>query len=369
MNILYITNHLNTGGVSNYVLTLSCGLKKKGHNIFVASSGGELLERFLENGINYFKIPIRTKKEIGFKVYLSFRLLLKFVRENKIDIIHSNSRTTQVLACLLERKTSLAHVYTCHGFFRPNFTRKMFPCWGRKVIAVSEAVAENLTTEFKLAAQRVVMIHNGIDLERFSPALLDTKTQLATKQEFGLKGGPIIGIIGRLSDVKGHTYLIEAFKNILSAFPHAQLLIVGEGPMENRLKKFVKKNNLMGNTFFIPTVKETAGALSIMDVFVMPSLKEGLGLALMEAMASGLPVVGSNVGGIKNLIKDKVNGLLVEPENSKGIAEAILELLKNPDEAALLGKAARDFIRENFSQEKMVDLTEEEYLKCLKSTG
>ena len=119
------------------------------------------------------------------------------------------------------------------------------------------------------------------------------------------------------------------------------------------------------SVFFMPEVSDTKDILSVMDLFVLPSLKEGLGLALMEAMASGLAVVGSNIGGIKSLIKDGDNGLLVEPADIKGLSAAITELLRNPDKAESLGRKAKIFINENFSEEKMVLETERVYAQCL----
>jgi glycosyltransferase involved in cell wall biosynthesis len=110
---------------------------------------------------------------------------------------------------------------------------------------------------------------------------------------------------------------------------------------------------------------DTQEILSALDLFVLPSLKEGLGLALMEAMACGLCVIGSDVGGIKSLIQDRYNGLLVRPADSRELSYAILELLQNPDRAESLGTNARIFINQNFSKEQMVLETEKVYLECL----
>lgn len=118
MNILYLTNHLNVGGITSYVLTLAKGIKQKGHNVYIASSGGEVLSRFIEEGIIYLPIPIKTKSEISPKILVSMFKLSEAVRENRIDIVHSHSRTTQVLGCLLSRKTGAKHISTCHGFFK-----------------------------------------------------------------------------------------------------------------------------------------------------------------------------------------------------------------------------------------------------------
>lgn len=364
MNILYITNHLNIGGVTTYVFTLAAGLKKRGHNIFIASSGGVLLLKFIEEGIKFIHIPIRTKKEVGPKILACTFKLNKFLKQESIDIVHSNSRTTQVLASLIARKTGIVHITTWHGYFKRRIFRRLFPCWGKKVIAISEQVKEHLVEDFKVDEKDIVVINNGIDVNKLQAPSPQRKTEIKTT--LGLGEGPVIGIVARLSDVKGHKYLIDAMKEVLASEPNAQLLIIGEGREKERLVRLARNLGITQSVFFVPEVSDTKDLLSVMDVFVMPSLKEGLGLALMEAMASGLPVVGSNVGGIKTLIKDGINGLLVEPTDIKGISGAISELLRNPQRAREMGAQARNFINENFSQDKMVIETEKVYLNVLK---
>ena len=363
MNILCVTNHLNTGGITSYAFTLYSGLKKRGHNVFIASSGGEALPKFIAAGFTYIRVPIKTKKEISLKIIFSAFKLSGIIKNNKIDIIHSHSRTTQVLGCFLERLTPARHVFTCHGFFKRRFLRRVFPCWPKRVIAISRQVREHLIRDFKLDEKRIVVIHNGIDLDRFRGQGPEGRKQ--ARISLGLGDLPVVGIIARLSDVKGHKYLIEAMGKVLEKYPRSNLLIVGEGKMQKELVGLVNSLGINKNVFFIPEIPDTTRALSAMDVFVMPSLQEGLGLALMEAMAEGLAVIGSNIGGIKTLIQDGQSGLLVEPADKNGLAQAILTLLNDPDKRLELGRRARDFIRNNFSQEKMVLETEKEYLNCL----
>jgi len=363
MNILYLTNHLNIGGISSYVLTLARGLKLRGHNVYIASSGGELLSRFIQEEIVYIPIPIRTKQEVSPKILMSAFRLIPQIREKNIDIIHSNTRVTQVLGCLIHRYSHIPYVSTCHGFFKKRFFRKAFPCWGLKVIAISEAVEEHLKIDFKVKEKDIRVIHNGIDLDRFREQRTENREQ--RKKELGLSDGPVIGIVARLSDVKGHVYLIEAMQVVLEKIPGAQLLIVGEGKMRNELENLSRNIGIEKSVFFISSVIDTTGVLSIMDLFVLPSLKEGLGLSLMEAMACGLAVIGSDVGGIRSLIQDGYNGLLVKPADTEAIAAKILELLKDKEKRESLGDNARFFIKQNFSQEKMVLETERVYLECL----
>lgn len=363
MNILYLTNHLNVGGITSYVLSLACGLKARGHNVYIASSGGELLPKFLEKGIMFIPIPLKTKSEVSPKVLLSLFKLLPRIKKENIDIIHSNTRLTQVLGYIINRLLDKPFIWTCHGFFKKRFFRKIFPCWGRKVIAISEPVKEHLMRDFKVDAKDISVIHNGIDLDRFK--VQSPESAAKAKENLGLGQGPAVGIVARLSDVKGHTYLIEAMQKVLSDFPDAQLVIAGDGKIKGQLVSLSRRLGIEKKVFFVPTLSDTRDVLYALDLFVLPSLEEGLGLALMEAMACGMAVIGSNVGGIKSLIQHDYNGLLVEPKDSLALSAAISALLRDSLERRRLGDNARDFIAQRFSLGQMLVQTERVYQECL----
>jgi len=363
VKILFLVNHLNIGGITSYILNLSCGLKQRGHSVFIASGGGGLLPKFKELGIGHIPIPIKTKNELSPKIILGAFKLSKIIKDNEIDIVHLHSRTTQVLGCLLHKFTGVKHISTCHGFFKRRLARRIFPCWGERVIAISEQVKEHLINDFKLNPSKIILVHNGIDMDRFKR--FSAADREKAKLKLGLKSGPVVGIVARLSDVKGHKYLIGAMKSILAIYPEAQLLIVGEGKMEKELKRLTESFNIEKSVFFIPEAYDTREILPAMDIFVMPSLKEGLGLALMEAMASGLAVIGSRVGGIKTLITEGKNGLLFEPRDTEGLKEAIITLLADPKKREALAKGAEEFIKDNFSKDKMVLETERVYQEVI----
>ncbi len=364
MNILFLANHFNIGGISSYILTLGRGLKKRGHNCIVASGGGELLPCLNNEGISHILVPTKTKAEISLNVLISFFKLLPEIKKKNIEIIHANTRVTQVLSCLLSRYSGRPFISTCHGFFKKRLTRRVFPCWGKRVIAISEQVREHLVNDFYVKAGEIRVIHNGIDLEKFS-AQFNTASR-GIKAGFGLKNGPVIGIVARLSEVKGHIYLIQAMKTVLERFPDAQLVIAGEGKIKDELARLSRELGIDKNIFFIHNVMDTRDILSIIDVFVLPSLKEGLGLSLMEAMSMGKAVIGSDIGGIKTLIQHGLDGLLVKPADVRQLAEAITELTGDSQKRKILGDNARAIIANNFSQGKMVSETERLYLECLK---
>lgn len=367
MKILYLVNHLNTGGITSYILTLSSGLVKMGHNISVASSGGEMLFRLGEEKIAHYAVPLKTKNELSPKIIISALILSKIIKDNAIDIVHSQSRTTQVLGCLLARMTGVKHIFTCHGFFKRRLSRLLLPCWGDRVIAISRQVEEHLASDFNVPPERISLVCNGVDPERFIPVSKAFKQE--SKRKIGLRPDRVVGILARLSDVKGHRYLIEAMKSVVAVYPDTQLLIAGEGKMEEELRGLVSSLGIAGNVIFISNSTDTKDIISAIDIFVLPSLEEGLGLALMEAMSMGLAVIGSEVGGIKTLIKSGVNGLLVKPKDCQGIARAVIDLISDPDKALRLGEQARRYIVDEFSCENMVAGTEEVYLKVLEERG
>jgi len=363
MNILYLTNHLNVGGITSYLFSLSAAVQQKGHKVYLASSGGELTQQFVAAGIEFISIPIMTKSELSPKIWISLFKLLAQIKQKDIQIIHANTRVTQVLAGLLLRFSGRPFVSTCHGFFKPRLSRRLFGCWGKKVIAISEQVKEHLIADFHVPEKDIRVINNGIDILRFARnASRDPRTG---KMKLGLKDGPVIGIIARLSDVKGHIYLLQAMAWILPVIPQLQLLIIGEGKMKNELVNLTRELKIEKSVIFIPTLADTPRALEAMDIFVMPSLAEGLGLGVMEAMASGVCVVASDIGGLRSLITNQVNGILVKPKDVKALAQAIIDLLKDEDKKNALAAAGQNSITENFSSEKCAYLTCEVYSECL----
>ena len=210
------------------------------------------------------------------------------------------------------------------------------------------------------------MIANGIDGQEYS--LITDERRSEQRRKMGLTGGPVLGIVARLSDVKGHAVLIGAMPRILAATPRARLLIVGEGRMEAALREQVRDLGLEPAVRFYPVADRTAEVLAALDVFVLPSLQEGLGLSVMEAQAAGLPVVASRVGGIPSLITDGETGRLVEPGDQEALAQAVMDCLSNPDQSRDMGRRAREEVLRSFSAEQMAEATLRVY-EQVRTTG
>ena len=367
MKILFLTTHMNTGGITRYLLTLTKFFQKKGHQVYVVSSGGNAVAELEKEGARHEHLNIRTKSELSPKIYWNVGKVCDIVRREGIDVVHAQTRVTQVLASWVRRLTGTAYLSTCHGFFKPRWSRKLFPCWGRAVIAISAPVRRHLQDDLKVPAEKVVLIPNGVDVEEFAPGSEHTRRE--KRRELGLADGPVLGIIARLSDVKGHDVLVRSFQRVIARFPEAQLLIAGQGKEENALKRLVRTLNLEEHVRFYPLVEQASGLLALFDVFVMPSRQEGLGLAIMEAQACGVPVVASRVGGIPDLIADRRTGILVPPGEPELLAEAIVTVLSDGKLARTIGANAREFIVQNFSAEKMAEETLKAYEKLKDGVG
>ncbi|MFA5059806.1 MAG: glycosyltransferase family 4 protein [Candidatus Omnitrophota bacterium] len=355
MNVLILSKHLNAGGITRYIMTLTKGLKQKGHNVFVATSGGDLVDDLILCGAKHIFCNINTKSELSPKVYFALGKLAKLIRKENIDVIHTQTRVTQVMGELLSKLTKKPHISTCHGFFKKRLSRKLFPCWGRAVVAISEAVKTHLIHDFNVPEEKVFLIHHGLDLDEFAP--IDEAVRQAKRQELHLGQGPVIGNIARLVDVKGHDTLISAMTQVVQKIPQARLLIVGQGPKENVLRKMVIHLKLENHVYFYPVVNKTADILPVFDIFVMPSTQEGFGLSAMEAQAVGLPVIASDVGGLPTLIEHGKTGFLVPPGDANALAAMLFDLVADMAKTREVGLAARKNVENKFSQRAMVEHT------------
>ncbi|MFC1708798.1 glycosyltransferase family 4 protein [Candidatus Omnitrophota bacterium] len=364
MRILYITTHLNRGGITSYLTSLAISLKHNGHDVVVASSGGDNQRTFSHNNIEYIKIPIRTKQEISIPVLLSYFTLKRFLLKNHIDVIHAHTRVTQVLAALLARKFNIPFIATCHGFFKPRWHRRTFPCWGDKTIAISSQVKEHLMREFKVEEKNIFLVHNGIDLDKLEDCRPEEAGNL--KDEVGInRESLVVGTTARFSTVKGLEFLIKSLPEVLKVRDNVVLLLVGQGREEPELRKLAKGLGIENKVVFFKPTKVTSKYVCAMDIFVMPSIQEGLGISILEAQAQKVPVVASKVGGIPDIIEDRVTGILVEPKNESAIAKAILELSQNKELYSLIKENAHAQLVNKFSLKQMVTKTEKAYIRSI----
>ncbi len=359
MKILYLATHFNYGGITTYVYSLAKSLSERGHEIVVASSGGQV-ENALRKipGIHHLTIPIKTKSELSPKVVVSSLVLKRLLLKHRVDIIHSHTRVTSVVAGYLKRTTKIPYVTTCHGFYRRNIGRQLLPMWGDLTIAISDAVKKHLMIDFFVPENRIRLVPNSIDVANFrvDPIRLDTERPLRK-----------VGIVARLSPVKGHAVLIKAMKKVVEEYPDACLLIFGEGKIKYSLIAIAEELKIMDRVLFLPSVANTSEVLREIDIFVLPSLDEGLGLSILEAQACGIPVVASRVGGIPSIVKNNQTGLLVPPGDVDALSGAILKLMDNSRLAVTLGHEGRLTVEEKFDMSRMVEEMEKVYQEVIRN--
>lgn len=353
MRVLQVTTHVSIGGITGYIYSLSKALEAKGAGVVVASSGGDMEPAFARCGIPHRRLDIRTKFEFAPKVLRSAFAIARIVRDDRIDIIHAHTRVSQVAAALASRMTGVPYVTTCHGYFKKRL-RGVVDTWGAKVIAISAAVQAHLRDDLGVDASRIALVYSGVDAKRFSKDY-SAKEIAAAKKELGLGGGPVAGTIGRLSPVKGQKYFIEALAQVIAKLPDAQGLVVGTGEEEASLRKIAASLGIRDRVRFVESCPDTHAYLSVMDVFVFPSVQEGLGIALLEALAAGRACVASRIGGIEDIVADGSNGILAGVGDSKAIAEAIVSLCSDEAKRRSMGDKGRALVKEKFTVEAMAD--------------
>ena len=368
MKVLIITTHLNIGGISTYTVSLAKALKAKGKEVFVVSSGGVLAPKLTEAGISHIQLDLMTKSELSPKMIRAVFEINKIIRRLGIDIIHAQTRVTQVIAFFASKLSKKKVVTTCHGFFRPNLGRSLLPAWGSRVIAISDAVREHLIKDFRVGEDKVSLIYNGIDVKKFIKDYSEEERD-SLKDRFGVrKDHNIIGTMARFTPDKGHDVLLYALYEILKHKPNVQLLFVGDGKERTKMVELTQRLDLEDNVIFVKSQINTAAVLSIMDVFMFtPRRREGLGIAPLEAFASGKPVVATNVGGVASIVKDGVNGFLVEPSRPKLLVEPTLKLLKDKELYKKMSQTGRELVIQKFSINGMADRVEAIYKDLLET--
>lgn len=366
MKILHLTTHLDIGGISSYISTAGTAMMKKGYEISVLSSGGNLESEFQQRHFKLFTLPIRAKSELSPKLWLALQKIIRLVKKEKFDLIHAHTRVTQMLAAFVSRFTGVPYVTTAHGFYKPRLGRRLFGCWGKRVITISPLVAEELEKSHRVPKEKIRIIYNAVDVPETQRRIREQDADVLRK-DLGIRPDTfVIGSISRLVRDKGHEYLVEAVGKLAKKQNNLFLLIVGDGREKDRLKKLIRRSGLGERARLMHPVPDVSGVLSVLDVFVHPATyREGFGLAMLEAMVAKVPVVATNIWAINSIIRHRVNGFLVEPKNSDQIANTLGFILENPEAAGSIARNGCEMASQLYSVDRLVSELETVYREVL----
>ncbi|MEJ2671694.1 MAG: glycosyltransferase, partial [Deltaproteobacteria bacterium] len=277
------------------------------------------------------------------------------IYRHRVDALHVNSYVpgnyARLAAALMQVPIVVDH---WHGFTRFSPKRRLL-CralarFTDLSLAVSPGVKNYLVQEIGLAPDRIRVVANGVDLAAMDAA----RPGPEVRRELGLpEGAPVIGLVGRLDHWgKGHKELFTALSGLKERYP-VQALIVGGGRREAEIQQAAADLGLSGQVHFLGSRVDVPDLLQAMDIFVLPSYSEGLSLSLLEAMAAGLPVIATAVGGNPELVMDGVTGLLIPPKDAEALAAALERVLADPAWAKEMGEKARRQVAENYSVERL----------------
>jgi len=276
-----------------------------------------------------------------------------YVKEQQVEIVHSHGYKSNFYALFSGVRT----ITTCHGWIYSDFINRFYntldKIWLRlfnNVVVVSQKLHHEVL-RWLLPPSRVRTINNGIDLGRFNRQF----DRAAISQKLGINPDyNIVGTVGRLSPEKGHLFLLQAAKKVIDKFPETIFMIVGDGDSRKFLEQKSAELQISRNILLTGPRGDIPELLSLMDLFVLPSLTEGLPMTLLEAMAARRPIIATKVGGVPQLISNNQTGILIESKNSDSLAEAIIKLLSDKNNAAIMAQNAYQIVVEKYSSRTMV---------------
>lgn len=357
--ILHTESSQGLGGQEYRVLAEAQAMGLRGHEVVIAAPrNSQLATLAKEGGLHYEAIPVGISGW-GRLVPLFLKLLMKY----QIQIVHTHGSQDSWTASMAGRLSSLRPVIirTRHKStpvsvsFRHDVLYRYLP---HAVSTTGEAVRQQLILQNHLSPDAVFSIPTGVDIQRFQPGV----SSVGLRESLGIQGErPVIGTVSFLRPEKGLEVLIDAVSLLQKEFSNVCCLIVGTGPGHQTLLAHIRQKKLDETVILAGFRKDIPEVLRAMDVFVLPSLEEGMPQSLLQALAMERAVVASSVGGVPEIISDGQTGFLVSSQNPAALAEKIGMLLRDPDQRKSFGEGGRRAIADSYSLDAMLQKTEELY--------
>jgi glycosyltransferase involved in cell wall biosynthesis len=369
IRVLHVTSTPSgLGGIEKLLLLIAKRYDSKDFKLFFCNlfSGND--DEPYPSGLKESGFLPYSLKGSSFLDALSFiPKLVYYINKNRIDIVHTwlfhSNFIGQAAAALSGNAIRvLSRQYKDYFYiYNRRFEQKVDKVSHRlaqKIIVCSEGIKKHLIEVEKVPAGKIKVIPNSLDLIVMS-SVEDNKQRIIS--EFGLSGKKCIGVIANLHPRKGHIYLFEALRYIKERNPGIVLLCVGEGSYRRYLQEEAERLNLLSNVIFTGYRDDMPDLISAMDLVVQPSVEEGFGISLIEAMSMNKPVIASDVGGIPEVIGNYRGGILVPAREPKALSESIEKVLYSRDMAKAIGNQGRELVEANFSIGQMMRQYEKIY--------
>jgi len=360
MNILQLVPKLDVGGVEKGTVEIARFLTLNGHRAVVVSGGGKFEKKLAASGARHYTLPVGRKNP--FVMLYCYNKLRRIIRTENIDIVHGRSRVPALIGYFASRSEKRVFITTAHGQYKKHFMSKVMG-WGKIVIVASEVMALHMRENFGVSADKIVVIPRGVDLEKFAFLPPSDKTNRTVRA----------GMICRFTPLKGHLDFLKAAAYVSRKIPGFEVIIMGD--RASARPEYLKKIELAIRHLLIEKIvkfetsdREVPEVMRELDILVSANREqEAFGRSIIEAQASGVPVVATRVGGIVDSIEDQVTGLLCEPGNPSDLSKKMIRYIENLALRQKIAEEARKNVERNFSIDRMMNLTLGAYENVLRS--
>jgi glycosyltransferase involved in cell wall biosynthesis len=378
--VLQIITRFNRGGSALALFSLVLGLEADKFDVSLMSGRSNELyleekDLLVQKGIGYIYIPELVRDIAPLKDIMAFWKMFYFIKNGRFDIVHAHTSKAGFLgrwAAWFSGTKKI--VYTPHGHIFYGYFGKIANIFfvylekatafvTDKIVALTERGRQEYLAYKIGPPDKFSFIYSGIDIEKLKDRQIDKDKE---KQRLNIPLDRfLIGTVTRYEPVKGNKYLIFAAVQVIRAYPASMFIIVGDGSQRKMLESLVRRSGINENVMFIRHTQDVIPIVSIFDIFVLPSLNEGMGRVLLEAQALGVPVVATGVGGVPCVVKDGQTGIIVPPKDPKALAEAIVKLIQDEEMRKRLAMQAREWIGQDFSSQTMIKKYSELYTQLL----
>jgi len=353
-NIMQVCTHYAWGGQEIYPARLALKLKERGHNVvFVLCKGGFLDEKLKGSGLTIEFL--RTRSALDLNAIFTF---VRLIKKHRIDILHVHVGREYIAAIIAAKLSGKKIVLTRHLLTPLRKLTQRIVNKSDAIVAVSEVVKDTLAKDGLISRDKIKTIYIGIDTNLFRPGAED---RAQARRSFGINEDDfVIGNIGHMG-CKGQESVVIALGEVIKKYPNVKCVFITEVISDKLLDALIDKCGVRNNLVLREYQEDIPRIMRMIDIFCIAPRFEAFGMALVEAMACAKPVIATNVGGIKEIVTDKFNGLLVPQNDNAALLDAIIYMIENKEEALKMGLNACKTAREKFDSENHVKIIEEFY--------